>query len=33
MYGMWEITLLDSSLLVWNQNADNTYEVPNIKQF
>lgn len=29
-YGMWEITLLDSSLLVWSQNADNTYEVPKL---
>lgn len=33
VYGIWEITLSDSSLLVWSQNADNTYEVPKLSNF
>lgn len=33
MYGIWEITLWDSSLLVISQNADNTYEVSNLSNF
>lgn len=33
VYGIAEITLWDSSLLVWSQNADNTYEVPKQSNF